>query len=403
MRSVFSSRIWLGLIIIFVGIAGALFAHATAFAHHAEGPDALTSRHGCDSGESGTHPHDGLYGFIWIKPNASIAIGLVFNASHYRCRDIGMASYAVDAADGTLTLFDSKTAVIGPRQVRVLKVKLPCHGQVNLFAGPVITTPPIDYGERSLRVRHFDLWTPKCRPTPTPTASATPSPTSTNTATPTDTATPTNTSTPTDTATPTPTNTATPTITPTSTNTATPTDTATPTPTDTFTPTPTESVTPTPEALTAKDAEVFRDASPTPVPGVVQPGDRVAYSVWFTNTGTVDVLQASIRDAIPGDTTYVPGSASSNGGLTIGNPLVAVMDRLPPGQVFTLTFTVIVNQQPEGLEIINQAIIEAANIDPPDPTVVLLVDANRNGIPDIIESTPRYFFYLPVILQSSGD
>jgi uncharacterized repeat protein (TIGR01451 family) len=137
----------------------------------------------------------------------------------------------------------------------------------------------------------------------------------------------------------------------------------------------------------------------------VQPGDRVVYTVWFTNTGSVNILQARISDAIPNDTTYLPGSASSNGTLTmpIGDPLVSVMDPLTPGQVFTLTFTVIVNQAPQAAQIVNLAVVDALNIDPPDPSLILRVDAGVNGIPDIIGGALRKTSYLPVDPHALGD
>ena len=201
---------------------------------------------------------------------------------------------------------------------------------------------------------------------------------------------------------------------PTPTHTPTPTDTTTPTPThtptDTATPTPTYTATPIPQALTAKSAEVFRDAPPPPQPGLVRPGDRIKYTVLVTNTGQVDVLQTIITDTLPNDTTFVPGSASSNGQLIVSDPttapitITATLNQLSPGGVFSLTFSVIVNQVPDGVRIVNEALIWALNVDPPDPPpVVLVVASNQNTITDIIGGAPRYPIYLPFILRDSGD
>jgi uncharacterized repeat protein (TIGR01451 family) len=135
------------------------------------------------------------------------------------------------------------------------------------------------------------------------------------------------------------------------------------------------------------------------------PGDRVVYTVLVTNTGTIDIAGMTISDTIPVDTTYVPNSAATNGNtLSISNTIVAGRDPLQPGQVFSLTFAVIVNPTPVGLEIDNLAIVRAPSIDPPDPFVRLLLDSNGNGIPDIIENAPGFTqFYLPIMLQDFGD
>jgi uncharacterized repeat protein (TIGR01451 family) len=326
-------------------------------------PHPVVSLQTCEPGSAPDADGD-LLTWLWVNPLTRIAYGLVYNRSDIKCYDAGLASYeeALPGVD-SLTYFDGAAAPVRPGRFVSLRVDLACRGQVNLFVGPELTTPPIDYGERGLRVRQFESLSGPCMPEPTetPTASATPTATSTATATPT------------------------------------PTNTATPTPTHTPTATSTSQATPTPQLLTGKEARVYRDASPTPDPGIVQPGDRIVYTVLITNTGVVAAQQVTISDTIPNDTTYVPGSASSNGTLTVGNPILAVMNPLQPGNVFTLSFTVIVNQNPVGLEIVNRAVIQAQGVDPPDPIVVLLVDANGNGIPDIME--PRY--YLPIILLDS--
>lgn len=395
-------------------LAASFLITSAAAAQSISSPAESVARHGCngDDSHSPEHEHE-VVGFIWLSPFKSVAYGWVYNGSD-DCVDVGLASYASEGRGKSLSYYDSATARVAPGRLQKLKVDLPCQGQVDLFTGPVIYSPPVDYGERLLRERHFKLKIPQCRPTPTPTATAT----ATATRTPTATATPTNTTSPTHTATPsytatatgsptstaTPTHTATATGSPTSTGTATHTPTATGSPTATATPTGTgtPSQTPTPQAVTHKSARIYRDAPATPVPSLVQPGDRVEYTVWVTNTGASDVLVTTISDTIPNDTTYVPGSAVSNGQLIVGNPLVATMDRLGAGQVFTLTFTVIVDQMPVALEIVNLAMIDALNIDLPDPSLVLFVDANKNGIPDIMECTSRYCSYLPVVLRSSG-
>ena len=375
-------------VLFFLGLLLSLYAGSAAASRPASLPRRASADHDCSGNTTGDHSSD-LVSFLWIAPNRQVAYGVVYNRSESQCYDVGLASYERQDASTPPVYFDSGTSVVPPKRFRLLQVDVACRGDVYLFVGPVIFTPPIDYGDRLLRTRHYAI--PGCHPPPTHTPTHTPTPTDTitPTATPTETATPT----PTETATPTPTETATPTST----------GTATPTPTDTLIPTPTD--TPTPQAMAAKGAAVFRDGPTTPVPGLVQPGDRVVYTVWFTNTGESRIVQARIRDAIPGDTMYLPGSASSNGSLTV-DPLVSVasvMDPLTPGEALTLTFAVIVNPTPQALQIVNLAEIDALNIDPPDPSVVLLVDSDGNGIPDIIEGAPRKRIYLPIVLRALGD
>jgi len=386
-----------------------------------------------------------LVTFLWLRPSPSTAFGIIFNQSETDCYEVGLASYTDES--GTLVYLDSDTAIVAPGSQRWLSVDLECRGQVNLFVGPVLFSPPFDYDERSLRARSFVLPLPECRtrptrtptPTGTPTPSATPTetptptatatqthtPTPTETLTPTPTATQTHTPTPTETSTPTPTATqthtptpsntptATPTHTPTPSNTPTPTPTATqthtptPTATQTHTPTATQTHTPTPTLIvaaeTSKGAQVYRDVSPTPVPTLVMPGDRIQYTVLFTNTGQADILGAVISDTIPVDTAYLPGSASP-GAQIIGQDVVITRSQLSAGQVLPLTFTVVVNISPTGMTIDNLAVIWSQTIDPPDPFVQLLLDSNGNGIPDIIENAPGlYRYYLPVIMLNSAS
>jgi uncharacterized repeat protein (TIGR01451 family) len=304
------------------------------------------------------------------------AYAVVHNRSTSSCYEVGLAAYQIDPQSAELTYFDSADVVIPPRRFRLLSVDIPCESHVELFSGQVLVTPPINYGDYSLEATDYILTDPPCSPGPTDT------PTPTTTATTTATATSTPSSTPT----------------PTSTSTATPT--ATPSATSTRTPTATSTTALPPELDTFKDAQVFRDAPTTPEPGIVQPGDRIVYTVLVTNTGVVQAPNLFITDTIPVDTVYLPGTASSNGTLlSVGSTIVARMDPLLPGNVFSLTFTVILSQQPTLPEVFNQAIIIGQNGDPPDPSVVLLVDSDGDGIPDIMLRK----LYLPIVLRNYGN
>ena len=405
----------------------ALLVTATALAQAGKTPGLTFREGGCSSTQNSSHSDDDdsyLIAKLWVNPFDRIAFGLVYNRSEAKCFDVGLASYAIESPNAPPAYFASTTSFVAPGHFRILRVDLPCRGQVNLFTGPVIFEPPIDYGERSLQARFFESPSPGCGQNPTPTPSDTPSatptpsptntptstssPTATSTPTPTDTATSTPTSTPTGTSTLTPTNTATPTPTnsltatssPTATSTATPTETSTPTATNTHTDTPTPTPTETPQLLTFKGAQVFRDASPTPAPGEVRPGDRIVYTMLVTNTSLVDAVSVLMSDTVPISTTYVPGSAATSGDvLNIfpgGRPIVAIDNRLGPGQVFSLTFSVLVDDQPAGNQIVNCVLVQARDFDPPDPPCV------THSVTGII-SGPKYYVYLPIILRPPGD
>lgn len=196
--------------------------------------------------------------------------------------------------------------------------------------------------------------------------------------------------TPTDEVTPTPTGSPTPspTRTPTATSSATPTATHTPTNT------PTGSATPTPDFSTSKDAQVYRDAPPSPAPGEVRPGDRIVYTVLVTNTSLIDALVVTISDTIPISTTYVPGTAATNGdSLILGNTILATANQLASSQVLSLTFTVIVNQQLPGNTISNCAVVQALAANPPDPPCV------NHTVSAIIFAAP-WRYYLPVLFSN---
>ncbi len=405
-----SNRLTPTLVAVWLVLAFLVTATALAQAHKA--PGLIFREGGCSFTENPSHSDDDdshLIAKLWVNPFDRIAFGLVYNRSESECFDIGLASYAIESPNAPPVYFASTTSFVLPGHFRILKVDLPCRGQVNLFTGPVIFEPPIDYGERSLQARFFESPSPECGPTPTATPSDTPTPTLTPTPTdtPTSTNSPTATSTPTatDTSTPTPTSTptgtATPTNSPTATSTVTPTDTSTPTathtPTDTPMPTPTE----TPRLLSFKGAQVFRDASPTPAPGEVRPGDRIVYTMLVTNTGLVDAVSVLMSDTVPISTTYLPGSAATSGDVLnifpFGRPIVAIDNRLGPGQVFSLTFTVLVDDQPAGNQIVNCVLVQAQDFDPPDPPCV------THSVTGIIGGAPKHYVYLPIILRPPGD
>jgi serine protease AprX len=73
-----------------------------------------------------------------------------------------------------------------------------------------------------------------------------------------------------------------------------------------------------------------------------RPGDVVAYTISYSNTGQVTLHSIQIVDPIPLNTTYASGSASS-GGSYDGTKITWNLGSLAPGASGTVTFRVTVN------------------------------------------------------------
>jgi uncharacterized repeat protein (TIGR01451 family)/fimbrial isopeptide formation D2 family protein len=167
-------------------------------------------------------------------------------------------------------------------------------------------------------------------------------------------------------------------------------------------------------------------------PAVLLAGERLRYTITVRNVGSDDAVDALLRDEIPVNTRYVPGSTTLNGApvpdgpadsspLSDGVLINAPEDPVPgvlraavtatPGNTATLTFDVTVNEDViDGTVIANQAFVSAPaggingqpSDDPRTPivddptrdvvgnapalwaekTVALLVDAGAPGIVD---------------------
>jgi uncharacterized repeat protein (TIGR01451 family) len=96
------------------------------------------------------------------------------------------------------------------------------------------------------------------------------------------------------------------------------------------------------------------------------PGDEVLYTIYLTNSLSVEQTSVVITDAIPSGTTYVPGSAMSSQGTISGpDPLVVHVGTLAARQVVTFTFRVLVNADALGQTIQNYAQADSDQQDPP--------------------------------------
>jgi large repetitive protein len=176
-------------------------------------------------------------------------------------------------------------------------------------------------------------------------------------------------------------------------------------------------------------------------PATLRPGDRLRYTLTVKNIGTENAVGVLLRDAVPPNTTYVPGSTTLNGvalpdvagalPLQAGMPVNAPEDATPgamradasatPNNVATLVFDVQVDAGVlDGTLISNQGFVtgsgtgsgafaEMPSDDPRTPfvgdptvnivgafpllsarkTVALVVDTNADGVLDPLE-TIRY-------------
>lgn len=137
--------------------------------------------------------------------------------------------------------------------------------------------------------------------------------------------------------------------------------------------------TPTPyrKLKTSKTAIVYRDvAGATVAPGTIKIGDRAYYTVSMKNIGNVSLNSVQVSDAIPAGTKYRPGTATISNGttLTVGNPIVATKDVLPPGQTFKLSFEAFFAYPTPGQTVvINKGVVTTSSIDPADPVVKLTI------------------------------
>jgi uncharacterized repeat protein (TIGR01451 family) len=158
-----------------------------------------------------------------------------------------------------------------------------------------------------------------------------------------------------------------------------------------------------PSLFAAKDVAILIDAG---TPNVVDPGDRLRYTITVTNSGSAAASSVSLADSVPANTTYVPDSVTLNG-LPVGqpdggiSPLVAGIaissaDLTPPvpgagagsvnpGEIAVIEFDLDVDAGVSGGTLIsNQAMVASEELpdlltdgdgDPatgPEPTVVVV-------------------------------
>ena len=140
-----------------------------------------------------------------------------------------------------------------------------------------------------------------------------------------------------------------------------------------------------PTLILVESAPLFRIEKTTSYldgePGVLLPGERLRYTITVKNIGTDNAVDAALRDEVPANTTYVPGSTTLNGApvpdapgdaspLSDGLLINAPEDPTPgamradasdtPDNVATITFDVLVNDDlVDGTVISNQVLVSA--------------------------------------------
>ncbi len=161
-------------------------------------------------------------------------------------------------------------------------------------------------------------------------------------------------------------------------------------------------------------------------PAVLLAGERLRYTITVKNIGTDNAVDARLRDALPLDTTYIPGSTTLNGTAiadAAGNtlPLTAGIDLYAPenttpgamradastttANVATVTFEVRVDPLVANQTVIsNQGYVSAVTggvVDQPsdDPRTPVANDPTRN----VVGNYPLLFAEKSAVLQVDND
>lgn len=107
-------------------------------------------------------------------------------------------------------------------------------------------------------------------------------------------------------------------------------------------------------------------------------GEDITYTISFTNSGNIDIVNVELMDVIPSGTNYVDGSISSNVTFS-GNPttFISFNNPIAPGENVILTFNIRAFEIPTPNPIPNTATLEYEyNVDPGNPNVSDLIDSN---------------------------
>jgi uncharacterized repeat protein (TIGR01451 family) len=154
-------------------------------------------------------------------------------------------------------------------------------------------------------------------------------------------------------------------------------------------------------------------------PNILFAGDTLRYTITVKNISNADAMNVALRDAVPANTAYVPGSTTLNGakvadvagasplvnGMPINSPANATPGLMPAdasgtqaNTIATITFDVVVNPTtPDGTILSNQGFVSATGIvDQPsdDPRTPVPNDPTR----DVVRNRPVLYAEKHVIL-----
>ncbi len=115
-------------------------------------------------------------------------------------------------------------------------------------------------------------------------------------------------------------------------------------------------------------------------PSMVEAGSAFTYSIFVTNSMGVTATDLIITDVVPAGATYVPGSASHAGDITVGNSVSWMVASLANGSAITRTFAVTVPSTP-GLIVNQDYRVYAANFITPSVGAPITTQV---GAPDLV-------------------
>jgi len=92
--------------------------------------------------------------------------------------------------------------------------------------------------------------------------------------------------------------------------------------------------------------------------GKLAPGDEILWTITVRNTGITPTTNVIVRDTVPAETSYVPGSINGKGATEAGAPALAwSIGTMAIDEVQVLTFRSTVKDVPSGTQIRNQAVV----------------------------------------------
>jgi uncharacterized repeat protein (TIGR01451 family)/fimbrial isopeptide formation D2 family protein len=144
--------------------------------------------------------------------------------------------------------------------------------------------------------------------------------------------------------------------------------------------------------------------------GIVDPGDRLQYTIVISNAGAAPAEGVVFTDAIPADTTYVDGSGSLNGdtaGVTYAGSVLtadyaAQYGDLPPGSTAVVTFDVDVNAGVAARTVISNQGIVSTNELPDEPTDADGIDSNGDQPTQVVVGDAQHVSILKEVFVVGG-